>query len=115
VLLKCTMTILPRTGRYILFLSILILISQVAVVTGQNRKSGVTVSYESSGSSESRALQTQIHFQSEWSSHIWHKMRGSGEASGEDAVYCSRQLFPPRMVARGFYHVVRITGVMRSD
>jgi len=45
------MTILPTTGRYIFFLSVFILILEMPVVTGQNKKGGVTVSYESSGSS----------------------------------------------------------------
>jgi hypothetical protein len=42
---ESTMTILRRTGRYILFLSAFALISPVAAVTGQNNKRGVTVSY----------------------------------------------------------------------
>ena len=65
------MIILHRTGRYSFFASVFILMLQVTVVTGQNKKGGVTVSYESGlAAPESRASQTQIHFQSEWSSHI---------------------------------------------
>jgi len=45
------MTIRPETRRYIFCLSAFILILQVAVATGQSKKSGVTVSYEQSGTS----------------------------------------------------------------
>jgi len=64
------MTIRPETRRYIFCLSAFILLLQVAVATGQSKKSGVTVSYEQSGTSESRALKTRIHIRSGWSSHI---------------------------------------------
>ena len=88
------MTILPRTGRYISFLSVFILILQVAVVTGQNRKGGVTVSYESSGSSRiarftnSNSFPVRVEF-----SYQGTKARGSGEASGEDAVFVAGNYF----------------------
>src|SRR5947208_14758398 len=81
------MTILLGTRRYIFFLSVFILILQVAVVTGQNRKGGVTVSYESSGRSRvvrftnSNSFPVRVEF-----SYHGTKMHGSGEASGEDAV-----------------------------
>jgi len=110
------MTILPRTGRYILFLSILILISQVAVVTGQNRKSGVTVSYESSGSSRvarftnSNSFPVRVEF-----SYHGTKMRGSGEASGEDAVFVAANYFATYGGNGTSITSVRISGVMRSD
>src|SRR6266513_1190498 len=82
------MTSLPRTGRYISFLSVFILILQVAVVTGQNRKSGVTVSYESSGSSRvarftnSNSFPVRVEF-----SYQGTRVHGSAEASGHDAVF----------------------------
>ena len=111
------MTILPRTVRYILFLSVFILISQVAVVTGQNKKGGVTVSYESGfGSSRvarftnSNSFPVRVEF-----SYHGTKMRGSGEASGEDAVFVGANFFAT-YGARGISITsVRIKGVMRSD
>ena len=110
------MTILSRTRRYIFFLSVLILISQVAVVTGQNKKGGVTVSYESSGSSRiarftnSNSFPVRVEF-----SYQGTKARGSGEASGEDAVFVGANFFAT-YGARGISITsVRIKGVMRSD
>src|SRR2546430_465324 len=90
------MTILLGTRRYIFFLSVFILILQVAVVTGQNRKGGVTVSYESSGSSRvarftnSNSFPVRVEF-----SYQGTKARGSGEASGEDAVFVAAKFFAP--------------------
>ena len=110
------MTILPRTGRYILFLSVLILISQVAVVTGQNKKGGVTVSYESSGSSRvarftnSNSFPVRVEF-----SYHGIKMHGSGEASGEDSVFVAANYFAIYDGHGVSITSVRITGVMRSD
>ena len=110
------MTILLRTGRYILFLSVFILISQVAVVTGQNRKGGVTVSYESSGSSRvarftnSNSFPVRVEF-----SYNGTRLRGSGEASGEDAVFVAAN-YSATYGGHGIsIMLVRITGVMRSD
>ena len=114
--LTSSMTILSRTRRYIFFLSVLILISQVAVVTGQNKKGGVTVSYESSGSSRiarftnSNSFPVRVEF-----SYQGTKARGSGEASGEDAVFVGANFFAT-YGARGISIMsVRIKGVMRSD
>src|SRR5947208_13931324 len=108
------MTILHRTGRCIFFLSVLIL--TVPVVTGQNKKSGVTVSYESSGSSRiarftnSNSFPVRVEF-----SYQGTKARGSGEASGQDAVFVAANFFAT-YGARGLSITsVRITGVMRSD
>ena len=116
MLLKCTMIIVPRTGRYILFFSVLILISQVAVVTGQNRKGGVAVSYESSGSSRvarftnSNSFPVRVEF-----SYNGTRLRGSGEASGEDAVFVAAN-YSATYGGHGISIMsVRITGVMRSD
>jgi len=110
------MTILLGTGRYIFFLSVFILILQVAVVTGQNRKAGVTVSYESSGSSRvarftnSNSFPVRVEF-----SYQGTKARGSGEASGEDAVFVGANFFAT-YGGRGISITsVRITGVMQSD
>jgi hypothetical protein len=110
------MSILPRTGRYILFLSVFILISQVAVVTGQNKKGGVTVSYESLGSSRvarftnSNSFPVRVQF-----SYHGTRMRGSGEASGEDAVFVAANYFATYGGNGISITSVRITGVMRSD
>src|SRR5881397_4108622 len=79
------MTILQRTGRYIFFVFMLVL--QVTLVTGQNRKGGVTVSYESLGSSRvarftnSNSYPVRVEF-----SYNGTRVHGSAEASGKDAV-----------------------------
>jgi hypothetical protein len=116
LLLKCAMTILRGTGRYIFFLSVFILILQVAVVTGQNRKGGVTVSYESSGSSRvarfknSNSFHVRVEF-----SYNGTRVRGSAEASGEDAVFVPAN-YSATYGGHGISITsVRITGVMRSD
>src|SRR6266436_8965648 len=88
------MTILPKTGRYIFFLCVLILNLQVAVITGQNRKGGVTVSYESLGSSRvarfknSNSYPVRVEF-----SYKGTRVHGSAEASGEDAVIVAGKFF----------------------
>ena len=110
------MTILPGRGRHIFFLSVFILILQVAVVTGQNRKGGVTVSYESSGSSRvarfknSNSFHVRVEF-----SYNGTRVRGSAEASGEDAVFVPAN-YSATYGGHGISITsVRITGVMRSD
>src|SRR5947207_14018707 len=88
------MTILSGTCRYILFLSVFMLVLQVAVITGQNRKSGVTVSYESLGSSRvahftnSNSFPVRVEF-----SYNGTRVHGSAEASGEDAVIVAANFF----------------------
>ena len=110
------MTIRPETRRYIFCLSAFILLLQVAVATGQNKKSGVTVSYESLGSSRiarftnSNSFPVRVEF-----SYQGTKARGSGEASGQDAVFVGANFFAT-YGGRGLSITsVRITGVMRSD
>src|SRR5437870_2312596 len=110
------MTILSGTRRHIFFLSVFILILQAAVVAGQNRKSGVTVSYESLGSSRiarftnSNSYPVRVEF-----SYQGTRARGSGEASGEDAVFVAGN-FSATYGGHGISITsVRITGVMRSD
>ena len=94
LLLKCAMTILPKTGRYILFLSVFTLISQVTAVTGQNKKGGVTVAYDRLGSSRvapftnSNSFPVRVEF-----SYQGTRAGGSGEASGEDAVFVAGNYF----------------------
>ncbi len=116
LLLKCAMVILNRTSRYSLFASVFILMLQVAVVTGQNKKGGVTVSYESSGSSRvarftnSNSFPVRVEF-----SYHGTRMRGSGEASGEDAVFVAANYFATYGGSGISITSVRITGVMRSD
>jgi len=114
--LKCAMTILSRRCRYIFFLSILILILQAAVVAGQNQKSGVTVSYESLGSSRiarftnSNSFHVRVEF-----SYQGTRVHGSSEASGEDAVFVPAN-YSATYSGRGLSITsVRIMGVMRSD
>src|SRR5436305_4716978 len=110
------MTILPKTGRYIFFLCVLILNLQVAVITGQNRKSGVTVSYESLGSSRiarftnSNSFHVRVEF-----SYQGTRVHGSSEASGQDAVFVPAN-YSATYTGRGLSITsVRIMGVMRSD
>jgi len=116
LLLKCAMIILHRTGRYSLFASVFILMLQVAVVTGQNKKGGVTVSYESLGSSRvarftnSNSFPVRVEF-----SYLGTRMRGSGEASGEDAVFVAGNYFATYGGKGISITSVRISGVMRSD
>ncbi len=104
------------TRRYIFFLSVFILILQVAVATGQNRKSGVTVSYESLGSSRiarftnSNTFPVRVEF-----SYQGTRVHGSAEASGQDAVFVAAN-FSATYGGHGLSITsVKITGVMRSD
>jgi hypothetical protein len=105
-----------RTARHILLLAVVVLISQVPIVTGQSSKSGVTVSYEQSGTSRiarfknSNSYPVRVEF-----SYQGTRTRGSGEASGEDAVFVGANFFAT-YGARGLSITsVRIKGVMRSD
>ena len=114
LLLKSAMTILQRTGRYIFFVSVLVL--QVTAVTGQNKKGGVTVSYESSGSSRvarfknSNSFHVRVEF-----SYSGTRVHGSAEASGQDAVFVPAN-YSATFGGHGISITsVRITGVMRSD
>ena len=110
------MTILRKTGRSIFFLSVLILILHVPVVTGENKKAGITVSYESSGSSRiarftnSNSYPVRVEF-----SYQGTRARGSGEASGEDAVFVAANFFATYGAHGISITSVRIKGVMRSD
>ena len=110
------MTIRSGTRRYIFLLSVFILILQAAVVTGQNRKSGVTVSYESLGSSRiarftnSNSFPVRVEF-----SYQGTKVHGSGEASGADAVFVAANFFTTYGGHGLSITSVRITSVMRSD
>jgi hypothetical protein len=110
------MTIFSGTRRYIFFLSVFILGLQVAVVTGQNKKSGVTVSYESLGSSRiarftnSNSFPVRVEF-----SYQGTKVHGSSEASGQDAVFVGAN-FAAKYGGNGLSITsVRIIGVMKSD
>jgi len=104
------------TRRNIFFLSVFILILQVAVATGQNRKSGVTVSYESLGSSRiarftnSNTFPVRVEF-----SYQGTRVHGSAEASGQDAVFVAAN-FSATYGGHGLSITsVKITGVMRAD
>lgn len=110
------MTTLSRPRRYIFFLSVFILIFQVAVATGQNKKRGVTVSYESLGSSRiarftnSNSFPVRVEF-----SYQGTRVHGSAEASGQDAVAVAAE-FSATYGGHGLSITsVRITGVMRAD
>jgi hypothetical protein len=110
------MTILQKTGGYILFVSVFMLVSQVAVVTAQNRKGGVTVSYESLGSSRvarftnSNSFHVRVEF-----SYNGTKVHGSAEASGKDAVFVPANYSATYGGHGTSITSVRIIGVMRSD
>jgi hypothetical protein len=110
------MSIPAGTRRYIFFLSVFILILQVTLVAAENRKSGVTVSYESLGSSRvvrftnSNSYPVRVEF-----SYQGTRARGSGEASGNDAVFVAAK-FSSTYGGHGISITsVRINGVMRSD
>ena len=110
------MTILSGTRRYLFFLSVFILILQMALMAAENRKSGVTVSYESLGSSRvarftnSNSYPIRVEF-----SYQGTRARGSGEASGNDAVFVAAK-FSASYGGHGISITsVRITGIMRSD
>lgn len=116
LLFKYAMRNFSGTRRCIFFLSIFILILQTAVVAGQNRKSGVKVSYESLGSSRIarftnvNSFPVRVEF-----SYRGSKARGSGEASGQGAVFVAAS-FSATFGGQGVSITsVQITGVMRSD
>jgi hypothetical protein len=113
---ESAMTILQRTGRYIFFVSVFMLGSQVAVVTAQNRKGGVTVSYESLGSSRvarftnSNSFHVRVEF-----SYNGTRVHGSAETSGKDAVFVPAN-YSATYGGNGISIMsARIIGVMRSD
>jgi hypothetical protein len=113
---ESAMTIHQRTSRYIFFLSVFILGLQVTAVTAQNRKGGVTVSYESSGSSRvarfknSNSYHVRVEF-----SYSGTQVHGSAEVSGQDAVFVPAN-YSATYGGHGISITsVRITGVMRSD
>jgi hypothetical protein len=97
-------------------LSVVVLISDTAVFAAQNQKSGVTVSYESLGSSRiarfknSNSFPVRVEF-----SYQGTRARGSGDASGNDAVFVAAK-FSSTYGGNGISITsVSITGVMRSD
>jgi len=110
------MSIRPGRRRYIFCLAAFILLLQVPVGTGQNKKSGVTVSYESSGSSRiarftnSNSYPVRVEF-----SYQGTKARGSGEASGEGAVFVAANFLATYGASGLSIASVRIKSVMRSD
>jgi hypothetical protein len=113
---ESAMTIFQRTGRYIFLVSVFTLALQVPAVTGQNKKGGVTVSYESSGSSRvarfknSNSYHVRVEF-----SYSGTKVHGSAEASGQGAVFVPAN-YSATYGGHGISITsVRITGVMRSD
>jgi hypothetical protein len=113
---ESAMTIHQRTARYIFFLSAFMLVLQVTVVAGQNGKSGVTVTYESSGSSRvarfknSNAYHVRVEF-----SYSGTKVHGSAEASGQDAVFVPAN-YSATYGGHGISITsVRIARVIRSD
>jgi len=113
---KSAMTILQITGRYIFFLSVFMSVLQVTAVTAQNKKDGVTVSYESSGPSRvarfknSNSYHVRVEF-----SYNGTKVHGSAETSGQDAVFVPAN-YSATYGGHGISITsVRITRVMRSD
>ena len=110
------MIVRPGTGRYIFCLAAFILLLQVAVGTAQNKKSGVTVSYEQSGSSRvarftnSNSYPVRVEF-----SYQGTRARGSGEASGEGAVFVAANFFATYGAGGLSITSIRIKSVMRSD
>lgn len=114
--LKSAMNIPAGRRRYVFFASVFMLILQMPLVAGENRKSGVTISYESLGSSRvarftnSNSYPVRVEF-----SYQGTRARGSGEASGNDAVFVAAK-FSTTYGGHGLSITsVRIAGVMRSD
>jgi hypothetical protein len=110
------MSILTGRRRSILFLSLSILISQLAFAAGQNKNDGVTVSYESSGTSRiarfknSNSYQVRVEF-----SYQGTRVHGSGEASGADAVFVPAN-FSATYGGQGLSVTsVKITRIMKMD
>jgi len=110
------MTIRCRTARYVFLLAIFALILQTPVVTGQSLKSGVTVSYETSGRSRIARFKNSnpYHVRVEFS-YQGTKTRGSGEASGHDAVFVAANFFATYGAQGLSITSVQIKNVMRSD
>jgi hypothetical protein len=115
--LKYGMSILSGTRRYVFFVLVFISILEAApVLAGQNQKNGVTVSYESLGSSRiarftnSNSYPVRVEF-----SYQGTRVHGSGEASGKDAVFVAAK-FSSTYGGHGLSITsVQITGVMHSD
>ena len=110
------MAIFQRTGRCIFVVSVFIVVLQATAVTAQNKKGGVTVSYESSGSSRvarfknSNSFHVRVEF-----SYNGTRVHGSAEASGKDAVFVPAN-YSATYGGHGISIMsVRIIGVMRSD
>ena len=105
-----------KTARHVVLLTVVVLILQVPVVTGQSSKSGVSVSYEQSGTSRiarfknSNSYPVRVEF-----SYQGTKARGSAEASGQDAVFVAANFFATYGAQGLSITSVRIIGVMRSD
>ena len=115
LVVESAMTIFQRTGRYIFFVSVFMLVLQVAVVTGQNKIGGVTVSSESLGSSrvarfkKSNSFPVRVEF-----SYNGTRVHGSAEASGEDPVIVPGN-YSSTYGGHGLSITsVRITAVMRK-
>ena len=110
------MSILSENRRCVCLVSVLILIVQAAVLAGQNGMRGVTVSYESLGSSRiarftnSNSFPVRVEF-----SYQGTKVHGSSETSGGDAVFVAAN-FSATYGGHGLSITsVKISGVMRSD
>jgi hypothetical protein len=110
------MTNRPATSRYIFHIAAFILLLQAAVGTGQSAKSGVTVSYQQSGTSRIARFKNSnpFHVRVEFS-YQGTKARGSGEASGHDAVLVPANYFATYGAQGHSITSVRITKVMRME
>src|SRR5947207_16019669 len=110
------MSIPAGTRRYIFFVSVFILILQVTLMAAENRKSGVTVSYESLGSSRvarftnSNSFPVRVEF-----SYNGTKVHGSAEASGQDAVIVAANFFATYGGHGLSITPARILGVITAD
>jgi hypothetical protein len=113
---ESVMTILHQTGRYLLVVSVFMLVLQVTDVTGQNRKGGVSVSYESSGSSRVARFKNanSYHVRVEFS-YNGTRVHGSAETSGKDSVLVPAN-YSATYGGNGMSITsVRIIGVMKLD
>src|SRR5690242_21412629 len=82
------------SAQHIALLALVVLILQAPGLAAQNLKSGITVSYQQSGTSRIARFKNSnpFHVRVEFS-YQGTKTRGSGEASGHDAVFVPANYF----------------------
>jgi hypothetical protein len=116
LLLSFVMTIRFTKAGFILLLAIVPLMIQVPVSGAQSAESGVTVSYQQSATSRIARFKNSnpFHVRVEFS-YQGTKARGSGEASGHDAVMVPANYFATYGAQGLSITSVKITKVMKMD